>query len=59
MSKARMQTQAPATDDMPAEIDFSKGIRGKFAKPGTRLVLPVYVDEEAQTDPPTMAPGKS
>jgi hypothetical protein len=35
-------------DDMPAEIDFSKGTRGKFAKPGTTLKLPVYLDPEVE-----------
>lgn len=31
-----MGTQAePHDDDMPAEIDFSKGVRGKFFKPVT------------------------
>jgi hypothetical protein len=42
-------TQArPNDDDMPAEIDFSKGTRGKFFKPGTRLNLPVYLEAEVQ-----------
>ena len=35
-------------DDMPAEIDFSKGQRGKFYRPGARLNLPVYLDAEVQ-----------
>ncbi len=35
-------------DDMPAEIDFSKGTRGKFAKPGTIMKLPVYLDPEVE-----------
>lgn len=35
-------------DDMPAEIDFSKGMRGKFFRPDTRLSLPVYLDAEVQ-----------
>ena len=35
-------------DDMPAEIDFSKGTRGKFFKPGTALNLPVYLDTDVQ-----------
>ena len=44
-----MGTQAtPNDDDMPAEIDFSKGTRGKFFKPGTALNLPVYLDAEVQ-----------
>lgn len=42
---------APATpdeDDMPAEIDFSGGVRGKFHRPDARLSLPVYLDAEVQ-----------
>ncbi|HSI56365.1 MAG TPA: hypothetical protein VLA16_02335 [Ideonella sp.] len=35
-------------DDLPAEIDFSKGVRGKFFKPGTRLSLPVYLEADVQ-----------
>jgi hypothetical protein len=44
-----MGTQAnPLDDDMPAEIDFSKGVRGKFFKAGARLDLPVYLEAEVQ-----------
>ena len=35
-------------DDLPAEIDFSAGTRGKFHRPNTRLNLPVYLDAELQ-----------
>lgn len=35
-------------DDMPAEIDFSKGTRGKFFKPGAQLRVPVYLEAEVQ-----------
>jgi hypothetical protein len=35
-------------DDIPAEIDFSKGTRGRFAKPGTTLKLPVYLEPEVE-----------
>jgi hypothetical protein len=35
-------------DDMPAEIDFSGGERGKFFRPGARLSLPVYLDADVQ-----------
>jgi len=31
---------------MPAEIDFSKGIRGKFYRAGARMVLPVHLDAD-------------
>jgi len=44
-----MGTQAtPLDDDMPAEIDFSKGARGKFFKPGAQINLPVYLEAEVQ-----------
>ena len=36
-----------AHDDMKKEYDFSKGIRGKFHRPGLRLNLPVYLDPQA------------
>ena len=35
-------------DDMPAEIDFSKGERGKFFKSNAVLHLPVYLDAKVQ-----------
>jgi hypothetical protein len=38
----------PPDDDLPAEIDFSGGTRGKFYKPGATLNLPVYLDAELQ-----------
>jgi len=31
---------------MKREYDFSKGERGKFYRPGAKLNLPVYLDEE-------------
>jgi hypothetical protein len=31
---------------MKKEYDFSKGERGKFYRPGLKLNLPVYLDEE-------------
>jgi hypothetical protein len=33
---------------MPAEIDFSGGVRGKFYHAGARLNVPVYLDAEVQ-----------
>ena len=35
-------------DDIPAEIDFSKGTRGTFAKSCTTLKLPVYLDPDPE-----------
>lgn len=43
-----MGTQASPHDDMPAEIDFSTGTRGKFFKPGAAVHVPVYLDAEVQ-----------
>jgi len=33
---------------MKREYDFSKGVRGKFYKPGAVLKLPVYLDASVQ-----------
>ena len=33
---------------MKSEYDFSKGQRGKFFREGTRLNLPVYLDQDIQ-----------
>lgn len=31
---------------MKKEYDFSKGVRGKFCRPKTRLNLPIYLDDD-------------
>ena len=38
----------PDDEDMPAEIDFSGGTRGKFYRPNIKLNLPVYLDADVQ-----------
>lgn len=45
-------------DDLPSEIDFSKGTRGKFHRPGTRLNLPVYLDDQVQATLAKLAQAK-
>ena len=35
-------------DDIPAEIDFSGGTRGKFHRPNAKLNLPVYLEADVQ-----------
>jgi hypothetical protein len=45
-------------DDMPAEIDFSKGVRGKFYHPGAKFNLPVYLDDQIQTRLTALASAK-
>jgi hypothetical protein len=42
------EAPAPEDDDMPAEIDFSGGTRGKFFRENARLNLPVYLDADVQ-----------
>lgn len=49
---------AAADDDMPAEIDFSKGVRGKFFHPGAKFNLPVYLDDQVQTRLTALANAK-
>jgi hypothetical protein len=44
-----MNTPRTPDDDLPAEIDFSGGTRGKFHQPGATLNLPVYLDAEVQS----------
>lgn len=39
-------TSNPTNDDMPEEIDFSGGVRGKFHRPDMKLNLPVYLDTQ-------------
>lgn len=46
MSAATNHTQDD--DDMPAEIDFSNGVRGKFYHADAKLNLPVYLDADVQ-----------
>jgi hypothetical protein len=35
--------------NMRKEYDFSKGQRGKFYRPDTKLNIPIYLDEEVST----------
>jgi hypothetical protein len=39
-----METKADSNDDMPIEIDFSNGVRGKFFKLDAAVHLPVYLE---------------
>ena len=43
---------------MPAEIDFSKGERGKFYRPGAKLNTPIYLDEQVQETLTAIATAK-
>ena len=37
---------ADLDNDMPSEINFSGGMRGKFYRPNAKLNLPVYLDAD-------------
>ena len=50
--------QTAHDDGMPAEIDFSKGVRGKFYHPGAKFNLPVYLDDQIQTRLAALASAK-
>ena len=50
--------QTSHDDDMPAEIDFSKGVRGKFYHPGAKFNLPEYLDDQMQTRLAALASAK-
>ena len=52
------KTQSAHDDDMPAEIDFSKGVRGKFFHPNAKLNLPVYLDDQVQARLTALANAK-
>ena len=45
-------------DDLPDEVDFSKGVRGKFYRPNAKLNLPIYLDERVQQFLATLAAKK-
>ena len=45
---AQVTTPAPDDEDMPAEVNFSAGVRGKFLRPGARLNLPIYLEPQVQ-----------
>lgn len=40
--------QSAFDDDMPAGIDYSEGVRGKFYRPDACLHLPVYLDNQVE-----------
>ena len=45
-------------EDTPGEIDFSQGVRGSFYRPGMKLNLPVYLDDEIQSRLTSLASAK-
>ncbi len=37
-------------DEMPAEIDFAKGTRGRFYRSGARFILPVHLEADVANE---------
>jgi hypothetical protein len=52
-----MTTQAH-DDDMPREIDFSGGMRGKFYRKDTQLQLPIHLETSVQNTLAALANAK-
>lgn len=51
-----MATQT--NDDMPEEIDFSGGTRGKFYRPNTQLQMPIHLEANVQNTLAALANAK-
>ena len=45
-------------EEMPEEIDFSKGVRGKFYRRDMKPALPVYLDNDVQCRLSNLATAK-
>ncbi len=52
------QNLADPDDEMPTEIDFSRGTRGQFFRPSMTLNLPVYLDAPVQARLAALAEAK-
>jgi hypothetical protein len=51
-----MTTQT--NDDIPEEIDFSGGTRGKFYRPNAQLQLPIHLEANVQNTLAALANAK-
>lgn len=49
---------AISDDDLPVEIDFSHAVQGQFFRPGMRINLPIYLDDEVAVPLATLANGR-
>jgi hypothetical protein len=48
MMNSKPEAMQEEDDEIPANIDFSKGVRGKFYHPNATFNLPVYLDMDVQ-----------
>lgn len=53
-----MKTHAHDNDDMPEEIDFSGGTRGKFYREGVQLQMPIHLEPSVQNTLSAIANAK-
>ncbi|MEO0442604.1 MAG: hypothetical protein AAFZ92_02545 [Pseudomonadota bacterium] len=51
-------TQTHDDDNMPQDIDFSGGKRGKFYRPETQLQLPIHLEASVQNTLAELANAK-
>jgi len=51
-------TQTHSNDDIPEEIDFSGGTRGKFYREDTQLQLPIHLEASVQNTLAALANAK-
>ena len=51
-------TKTHDSNDMPADIDFSQGTRGKFYRPDAKINLPLYLDPQVQATLAAVANAK-
>lgn len=56
--KVKTVTTQTHDDDMPREIDFSGGTRGKFYRKDARLQLPIHLETSVQNTLATLANAK-
>jgi len=53
-----MMTMQPHDDDIPKEVDFSGGTRGKFYHKNTQLQLPIHLEVSVQNTLAALANAK-
>jgi hypothetical protein len=46
LGKLRKRKKSNTRKSMKKEYDFTKGVRGKFYRPGVKMNLPIYLDED-------------
>ncbi|HEY9050193.1 MAG TPA: hypothetical protein VIQ03_01535 [Gammaproteobacteria bacterium] len=58
LDKVKVMNPTQHDDDMPKEIDFSKGTRGKFYRKDAQLQLPIHLEASVQNTLAALANAK-